>query len=150
MIAGIVLAGFALGGVVYSLSVSRLLTRIGERGLILTGAGFMGCGLMAVSLRLSWPYEAIIFMALGCGFYMMHGVIQIYATDLAPAARGSAAAIHSGFFCLGMAIGPIYYRYGLGTLGLTATVALAAAVLLTVGAVCSVKLRRTTVRKGGA
>jgi predicted MFS family arabinose efflux permease len=149
-IAGLIIAGFALGGVVYSLTVSRLLIRIGEVGLMRTGAGFMGCGLMAVSLRLSWPYEALIFMALGCGFYMMHGVIQIYATDLAPAARGSAAAIHSGFFCLGMAIGPIYYRYGLGYAGLTISVMVAAAVIFATGYVCSVKLRRTVVRRVGA
>jgi MFS family permease len=83
-IAGLIIAGFALGGVVYSLSVSRLLTWIGEQGLIGGGGTLMACGLLAVSLRLTWPYEAMIFMALGCGFYMMHGVIQIYATDLAP------------------------------------------------------------------
>ena len=127
-IAGLIIGAFALGGVVYSLSVSRLLTWIGEQGLMRSGATFMACGLLAVALRLSWPYEAMIFMALGCGFYMMHGVIQIYATDLAPAARGSAAAMHSGFFCLGMAIGPVYYGYGLASAGLTATVALSAAV----------------------
>jgi predicted MFS family arabinose efflux permease len=149
-IAGLVIAGFALGGVGYSLTVSRLLSRIGEQGLMRAGAALMACGLLAVSLRLSWPYEALIFMVLGCGFYMMHGVIQIYATDLAPAARGSAAAVHSGFFCLGMAIGPIYYRYGLANAGLTATVGLAAAVILTTGAICSVKLRRTVARRVGA
>jgi predicted MFS family arabinose efflux permease len=108
----------------------------------------MACGLLAVSLRLTWPYEAMIFMALGCGFYMMHGVIQIYATDLAPTARGSAAAIHSGSFCLGMAVGPVYYGYGLAAAGLTATVALSAAVILATGTVCSIKLRRAPARKG--
>jgi predicted MFS family arabinose efflux permease len=146
-IAGLIIAGFAFGGVGYSLTVSRLLPRLGEHGLMRAGAALMASGLVAVSLRLSWPYEVLIFMALGCGFYMMHGVIQIYATDLAPAARGSAAAIHSGSFCLGMAIGPIYYRYGLTYAGLTATVAVAAAVLLATGIVCSQKLRRTTVLK---
>jgi predicted MFS family arabinose efflux permease len=147
-IAGLIIGAFALGGVVYSLSVSRLLTWIGEQGLMRTGAAFVACGLLAVALRLTWPYEAMIFMALGCGFYMMHGVIQIYATDLAPTARGSAAAIHSGSFCLGMAIGPVYYGYGLASAGLTATVALSAAVILATGMVCSIKLRRTPMRKG--
>jgi predicted MFS family arabinose efflux permease len=146
-IAGLIIAGFALGGVVYSLSVSRLLTRIGEQGLMRGGGTLMACGLLAVSLRLTWPYEAMIFMALGCGFYMMHGVIQIYATDLAPAARGSAAAVHSGFFCLGMAIGPIYYGRGLASARLTATVALSAAVILATGLVCALKLRRAPIRK---
>ena len=40
-------------------------------------------------------------------------VIQIYASELAPAARGSAMALHSFFFFLGQAVGPIVYGVGL-------------------------------------
>ena len=36
-IAGLVLAGFGLGGIVYASSVSLLLGRLGERGLMLGG-----------------------------------------------------------------------------------------------------------------
>jgi predicted MFS family arabinose efflux permease len=140
-IAGIVIAGFALGGVIYSVSVSRLLPRIGERGLILLGAAFMGFALLAVALPAPWPIEMVKFLVLGCGFYMMHGVIQIYATELAPAARGSAAAIHSGFFCLGLGTGPVYFGYGLAHAGLAPTVALSAAVIFVTGYVCAAKLR---------
>jgi predicted MFS family arabinose efflux permease len=142
MIAGVVIAGFALGGVIYSASVSRLLPRIGERGLMLAGAGFMGCALLAVALRAPWQVEAVEFLFLGCGFYMMHGVIQIYATELAPAARGSAAAVHSGFFCLGLAIGPVYFGYGLAHAGLLPTVTLSAVVIFLTGYVCAKALRR--------
>ncbi len=142
-IAGLVLAGFALGGVFYSASVSRLLPRIGERGLILTGAAFMSLGMLALALRAPWQVEFVQFLFVGCGFYMMHGVIQIYATELAPAARGSAAAIHSGFFCLGLAIGPIYFGFGLAHAGLAPTVAISAAVIFTTGYISSRALRRT-------
>ena len=38
------------------------------------------------------------FRVLGFGFYTLHAVIQIYASELAPAARGSAMALHSFFF----------------------------------------------------
>jgi predicted MFS family arabinose efflux permease len=145
MIAGVIIAGFALGGVIYLASVSRLLPRIGERGLMLAGAGFMGCALLAVALRAAWQVEMVEFLFLGCGFYMMHGVIQIYATELAPAARGSAAAIHSGFFCLGLAIGPVYFGYGLAYAGLLPTVALSAAVIFVTGYVCAKTLRRVRI-----
>ena len=140
-IAGVVIAGFALGGVIYSLTVSRLLALLGERGLMLTGAGFMSCALLAVALRAPWPVQMAEFLLLGCGFYMMHGVIQIYATELAPAARGSAAALHSASFFLGLAIGPVYFGYGLAYAGLLPTVALSAAVILLTGYVCSKTLR---------
>ena len=142
MIAGIVIAGFALGGAIYSLSVSRLLPRLGERGLMLAGAGFMGFALLAVALRAPWQVEMVEFMVLGCGFYMMHGVIQIYATELAPAARGSAAALHSASFFLGLAIGPVYFGYGLAHAGLAPTVALSAVVMWITGYVCAKTLRR--------
>jgi predicted MFS family arabinose efflux permease len=142
-IAGIVIAGFALGGVIYSASVSRLLPRIGERGLIRIGAAFMGLALLAVALPAPWPVEMIEFLFLGCGFYMMHGVIQIYATELAPAARGSAAALHSGFFCLGLAAGPVYFGYGLAHAGLAPTVVLSATVMFLTGYVCAKVLRRS-------
>jgi predicted MFS family arabinose efflux permease len=95
-----------------------------------------------VALQAPWPVAFIEMLFLGCGFYMMHGVIQIYATELAPAARGSAAALHSGFFCLGLAVGPVYFGYGLAHAGLTPTVALSAAVILVTGLVCAKALRR--------
>jgi predicted MFS family arabinose efflux permease len=141
-IAGAVIAGFALGGVIYSLTISRLLAWLGERGLMLVGAGFMGLALLAFALHTWWPVEMAEFLILGCGFYMMHGVIQIYATELAPAARGSAASLHSGSFFLGLAIGPVYFGYGLAHAGLLATVALSAAVILVTGYVCAKTLRR--------
>lgn len=141
-IAGAIIAGFPIGGVFYSLLVSRLLARIGERGLMLGGAGLMGGALFSLALRAPWPVEVVQFMFLGAGFYMLHGVIQIYATELAPEARGSAAAAHSGSFTLGMAIGPIYFGFGLAHMGLTATVAISAAMIWTVGYVCAAKLHR--------
>ena len=141
--AGVVIAGFALGGVIYSASVSRLLPRIGERGLIRVGAAFMGVAMLAVALPAPWPVEMVKFLFLGCGFYMMHGVIQIYATELAPAARGSAAALHSGFFCLGLAIGPVYFGYGLAHAGLVPTAALSATVIFLTGYMCAKTLRRS-------
>jgi hypothetical protein len=45
--------------------------------------------------------------------------------------------------------GPVCYRYGLAYAGLTATVMLSAAVIFTVGYVCSMTLRRTAVRRIG-
>ena len=141
-IAGAVIAGFALGGVIYSVSVSRVLPRIGERGLIRTGAAFMGFALLAVAVPAPWPVEMVEFLFLGCGFYMMHGVIQIYATELAPTARGSAAALHSGFFCFGLAIGPVYFGYGLAHAGLAPTAILSAVVMFLTGYVCAKVLRR--------
>ena len=42
MIAGIVIAGFAVGGPFYTMSVSRLLRRLGVSGMMITGAALVG------------------------------------------------------------------------------------------------------------
>ena len=73
---------------------------------------------------------------------MLHAVIQIYASELAPAARGSAMALHSCFFFLGQAVGPVVYGAGLSTIGLNPVLWFGAAVLLATGLVCAQWLRR--------
>jgi predicted MFS family arabinose efflux permease len=73
---------------------------------------------------------------------MLHAVVQIYASELAPAARGSAMALHSFFFFLGQAVGPIIYGAGLPTIGLTPVLLFGAAVLIAVGFACAEWLRR--------
>ena len=141
-IAGVVIAGFGAGGVIYASSVSLLLARLGERRLMIGGGTIMGLALMAVALRLPWPLQLVNFIVLGFGFYMLHGVIQIYASELAPTARGSAMAMHSASFFLGNAFGPVVYGVALASVGLTATVVTAGAVLIGVGLVCASRLRR--------
>jgi predicted MFS family arabinose efflux permease len=141
-IAGLVLAGFGVGGIFYASSVALLLGRLGERGLMLGGGALMGCALMLVALPLPWWLQALDFILLGLGFYALHGVIQIYASELAPRARGSAMALHSAAFFLGNALGPVVYGWTLSTVGLTATVLPAGAILIGVGIVCSRWLRR--------
>ena len=141
-IAGLVIAGFGVGGIIYASSVSMLLGRLGERRLMLGGGTLMGLGLAVVALPLPWPLQGLDFIVLGLGFYMLHGVIQIYASELAPAARGSAMAMHSASFFFGNAIGPVVYGWTLPSVGLTATVLPAGAILIGVGLVCARKLRR--------
>ncbi len=141
-IAGLVIAGFGVGGIIYALAVVLLLGRLGERGLMLAGGTLMGLALMLVALHLPWPVWVADFVALGLGFYMLHGVIQIYASELAPAARGSAMALHSTFFFFGNAVGPVVYGVTLPSVGLAGTVVPAGAILIGVGLVCARRLRR--------
>jgi predicted MFS family arabinose efflux permease len=140
-IAGIVLAGFGIGGALYGLSVSRLLAMLGETGVIRAGAAMVTIALLLVSLRLSWPVEVLIFIVMGCGLYMQHGVIQIYATELSHA-RGSAVSLHSAFYFFGQATGPVFYGFGFAHVSVTATLVVCAIGFALVGLVCSLKLRR--------
>jgi predicted MFS family arabinose efflux permease len=141
-IAGIVIAGFGIGGALYGVSVSRLLAALGERRLMQGGGIVMGSCLIVIALRAYWPIEFVNFAVLGFGFYMLHAVIQIYASELSPKARGSAMALHSFFFFLGQAIGPIVYGMGLNSIGIGPVLVFGAAVLVGVGFTCAHWLRR--------
>ena len=70
------------------------------------GGMVMGACLLVIAFRMPWPIEFMNFMVMGFGFYLLHGCIQVYVTELAPSARGSATAGHSMFFFLGQAAGP--------------------------------------------
>lgn len=141
-IAGVVISGFGIGGVIYTFMVAWLLAYIGERRLMATGGMVMGFCLIVVALRLPWPAEFVNFMLLGFGFYLLHGCIQVYVTELAPAARGSAAAAHSFFFFLGQAIGPVVYGIGLNGVGVTPVLLVGAVALTATGWICALRLRR--------
>jgi predicted MFS family arabinose efflux permease len=141
-IAGIVIAGFGLGGALYGLTISRILPWAGETRLMRAGGIIMGACLVVIALRLPWQVEFVNFLLLGLGFYFLHAVIQIYASELAPAARGTALALHSFFFFLGHAAGPIVYGVGLATIGITPVLYVGAIVLAIVGLVCAHWLRR--------
>jgi predicted MFS family arabinose efflux permease len=74
---------------------------------------------------------------------MLHGSIQIYVTELAPAARASAMAMHSSSFFFGQAVGPIAYGLGFAHLGSGLTFAVSAVVIAIVGVWAAAGLKHT-------
>jgi predicted MFS family arabinose efflux permease len=112
------------------------------------GGMVMGFCLIVVALRAPWPVEMANFALLGFGFYMLHGCIQVYVTELAPSARGSSTAGHSAFFFLGQAIGPIVYGIGITNVGITPVLIFGALVLAITGWVCAQNLRHVAPRHG--
>ena len=143
-IAGVVIAGFGIGGVIYTLMVAWLVAHISEQRLMAAGGMVMGACLLVITLRMPWPVEFVNFIVMGFGFYLLHGCIQVYVTELAPSARGSATAGHSMFFFLGQAVGPVVYGAGLTSVGITPVLVAGAAALAATGWVCALRLRRST------
>jgi DHA1 family inner membrane transport protein len=93
-------------------------------------------------MRMPWPVEFANFILLGFGFYLLHGCIQVYVTELAPSARGSATAAHSMFFFLGQAVGPVIYGIGLNSVGVAPVLFVGAVALTATGWTCALCLRR--------
>jgi predicted MFS family arabinose efflux permease len=64
-------------------------------------------GLVGVALALPWFAQALLFGVSGLGFLMLHNSVQAEVAELAPTARASSFSMHSFFFFLGQALGPI-------------------------------------------
>jgi predicted MFS family arabinose efflux permease len=142
LIAGLVLASFALGGLVYSLAVRTLLRWLDQLGLMIAGGALMAIGLVCVALAPPWPMQCLAFAAIGCGFYMLHASIQFYVTEIAPSTRASAVAFHTLSFSIGQGIGPVAFGIGLAYLGAPVSLVIAAVAMVLIGSLGAQLLRR--------
>ncbi len=116
-IPGAVIAAFAVGGLLYTMSVSRLLPRIGVRGLMIGGSVAVGLQIAATAFGPRWEVQALCFLIMGWGFYCLHGSLQVFSSELAPEARASALSLHAFCFFMGQAVGPIVYGFALSHAG---------------------------------
>lgn len=142
-IAGIVIAGFAVGGLCYTATVSRLLPKIGVNGMMIAGGTLVGVQLAAVALGPEWKLQTLGLLFMGWGFYMIHGCLQVFASELSVEARATALSLHSFFFFMGQTIGPIAYGFGIQHAGKTPTLLTAGAIMIVLGFVCARLLRQT-------
>lgn len=142
-IAGLVVAGFPIGGVILSITMPLLLSLFGQRGLMRLGGLLVGGALVVFAFASWWPADFATFVVIGLGFYMIHTGIQLFATELAPASRASAVALHAMFFFLGQGSGPIFYGFGFARVGTILSIVVAAAIMIALGLFLAHKLRRS-------
>lgn len=141
-IAGIVIAGFAVGGLLYTLTVSRMLPRLGVKGMMIAGASLVALQLGALAFGPGWKLQFASMLAMGWGFYMIHGCLQVFASELSIGARATAMSLHSFFFFMGQTVGPLAYGFGLQHGGKVPTLLASAAIMVVLGLVCARMLRQ--------
>ena len=73
----------------------------------------MGLQLAIIAFGPSWQFQTFNFLLMGWGFYMIHGSLQVFASELSVEARATALSLHSFFFFMGQTVGPIAYGFGL-------------------------------------
>jgi predicted MFS family arabinose efflux permease len=142
-IAGIVIAGFAVGGLFYTLTVSRFLPQLGVKGMMIAGASLVGLQLAIIAFGPSWKIQALSLLFMGWGFYMIHGCLQVFASEFSVEARATALSLHSFFFFMGQTVGPIAYGFGILNVGKIPTLLASAVVIAALGFVCARLLRQT-------
>lgn len=140
-IAGLIIGGFAVGGLGYTLTVSRLLPLLSVNGMMIGGGLLAGLQLAFMALGAPWQWQFFSLLLMGWGFYSLHGSLQNFSSDLAPEARASALALHAFCFFMGQASGPVAYGFGIAHIGKTPTLLISAAIVMTMGFVCAKMLR---------
>ncbi|MFO1198782.1 MAG: MFS transporter [Burkholderiaceae bacterium] len=98
--AGLVVAGFGAGGLVYALTAAWLIPRLGERGLVTAGGACFCAGALMIGGPVL-PFEMAKCFVAGAGFFMLHNTLQTQATQMAPATRGTAISA----FAFGLFVG---------------------------------------------
>ena len=105
--AGLVLAGFGLGGVIYALTVRRIIGLLGPTRMSWAGGIGSGLGLAIFALPLPWMWNIASFSLLGISYFMLHNKFQTYATELAPGASGSAVSLFAFCIFAAQGVGPL-------------------------------------------
>ncbi|NWG26379.1 MAG: MFS transporter [Pseudorhodoplanes sp.] len=141
-IAGLVLGGFSLGALIYALTVQILVNRVRPERQMQAGGVICALAFCVVALELAWPIQFAAFLFAGYAFFMIHGQIQVQATELSQTARGAAMSLHSMFFFIGQAVGPVLFGIGLATIGASPSVLMSGATMLALGLACAALFRR--------
>ncbi|MCP5155897.1 MAG: MFS transporter [Ectothiorhodospiraceae bacterium] len=122
---GLLLAGFGVGGVIYSALVKVLVGRLGQARMVAWGAWLLLLGFAVLAALPVWPLAVPTVVLLGLAFYMFHNTLQTRATEMGPRARGAAISIFAFALFFGQAIGVSTAALGVETLGYRPVIALA-------------------------
>jgi len=114
---GLIVAGFSLGGLLYSVSVRALIRRLGEKGLVRGGGTVLLICFVGIVAAPTWWAAVPFFIAIGFGFYMFHNTLQTRGSEMAPHARGSAVSLFAFCLFLGQALGVAVFGGAIALLG---------------------------------
>jgi predicted MFS family arabinose efflux permease len=106
---GFVLGAFAIGGLAYAVSVRRVIDLLGVRRMCIVGAAAAALSYSALVVFAAWWLDALAMLVAGLSYYMLHNTLQTEATEIAPAARGSAVALFACGLFAGQGIGPLVF-----------------------------------------
>jgi predicted MFS family arabinose efflux permease len=103
--AGSVMMLYGVGGLLYSQMARSWLGWLGERGLVRAGAALVATGLLLLAWGSGVWMGMLACLMTGLGFYMLHNTLQVQATQMAPAARGTAVTLFACSLFFGQSSG---------------------------------------------
>ena len=103
--AGAMVCAYAAGGMLYALGARRFVARLGEGGLAAGGGSIVAVGYLWLALAPTPWLSVPGILLIGVGLYMLHNTLQVNATQMAPAARGSAVSLFALCLFSGQSVG---------------------------------------------
>jgi MFS transporter, YNFM family, putative membrane transport protein len=115
-VVGLFVGAFAIGGLIYSLSVRRLVERLGQIGLVTAGGAMLAIAYAIVAFAPHAYFAPFAITGIGLGYYMLHNTLQTNATQMTPEARATAVGIFSAALYFGQTLGvainaPVFDRF---------------------------------------
>ena len=138
---GSIVAMYGLGGVLYMTLARWLIRRLGEAGLAQFGGALMGLSFCVLGFTHWWPLTAAVSLSAGFGFFMFHNTMQANATQMTPAARGTAVSLFSCGLFTGQALGVLLAAHLITLVGSGAVIALGGLTITLLGTVLARGLR---------
>jgi predicted MFS family arabinose efflux permease len=140
--AGLCIASYALGGLIYGLSARHVIARLGPWRMMAGGGIVVGICYGIIAFPVPWLAMAGLFALSGFGFYLLHNTMQTLSTELAPHARGASVALLAAAYFIGQGLGPILSGGISAVAGYGAMFAASAALTALLGITSSRLLRR--------
>ncbi len=130
---GLLLSGFGLGGVIYSVSITRLQRVLGETGFAMTGACLLFIFFIGLQVTNSTLTIGVWCVLGGFGFYILHNTLQTKATEMYTQARGTAISVFAMSLFGGQAVGTLFFGIMTSVLGYSISFMFAGICLLFLG-----------------
>ena len=122
--------------------MSRFLPLLGVNRMMIVGGILVAVQIVAIGFGPDWRLQMLSFVLMGWGFYMLHGSLQVFASELSVTARASALSLHSFFFFMGQTAGPIAYGFGLSHAGKVSATSVSAVIIAALGFICAAFLKK--------
>lgn len=102
---GLIVGLYGLGGLAYSRIAGRLVERMSESQFAIIGGLLLAGAFLTIGLSGQWLAAMPACFVGGLGFYALHNTLQLNATQMAPACRGTAVSLFSCSLFFGQTIG---------------------------------------------
>jgi YNFM family putative membrane transporter len=139
---GAIVALFGVGGMLYMAVARPLIRRMGQQRLTMIGVCLLGFPAILIAFTPWWQLTLPSTLLAGFGFFMFHNTMQANATQMAPAARGTAVSLFASSMFMGQSAGVLLAAALADRFGSGQVIAVSGVLLMALGFIFARALRR--------